>query len=56
MDSGILDDGKTPSRWNKCRFQCIICNKLSSEKRHVREHIIKIHGISLNEYEAQVKF
>ena len=53
MDNGILDDGKRPSRWNKCRFRCAICNKLSSEKRHVREHIIKLHGLSLNDYEAQ---
>ena len=53
MDRGILDDGRKPSRWNKCRFQCAICHKLSSEKRHVREHIIKVHGLSLNDYEAQ---
>ena len=53
IDSGVLDDGKKPSRWNKCRFRCAICGKLSSEKRHVREHIIKFHSLSLPEYEAQ---
>jgi hypothetical protein len=53
VDTGLLDDGKKPSRWNKCRFRCAICGKLSSEKRHVREHIIKFHGLSLPEYEAQ---
>lgn len=53
IDSGLLDDGKRPSRWNKCRFRCAICGKLSSEKRHVREHIIKFHGLSLPEYEGQ---
>ena len=21
VDSGVLDDGKKPSRWNKCRFR-----------------------------------
>jgi hypothetical protein len=42
MEGLILDDGRRPSRWNKCRFQCVICNKLSSEKRHIREHIIKV--------------
>ena len=46
VDSGLLDDGKKPSRWNKCRFRCAICGKLSSEKRHVREHIIKVHGLA----------
>ena len=53
VDSGLLDDGKKPSRWNKCRFRCAICGKLSSEKRHVREHIIKVHGLNLPDYEAQ---
>ena len=53
VDSGLLDDGKKPSRWNKCRFRCAICGKLSSEKRHVREHIIKFHGLSLPDYETQ---
>ncbi len=29
VDSGVLDDGKKPSRWNKCRFRCALCgNKL----------------------------
>merc|ERR1712141_206374 len=32
---------------------CAICGKLSSEKRHVREHIIKFHGLNLPDYEAQ---
>ena len=50
--NGLLDDGRTPSRWNKCRFKCQLCGKLSSEKRHVREHIVKIHGLTLQEYEA----
>ena len=50
--SGLLDDGRTPSRWNKCRFKCQLCGKLSSEKRHVREHIVKVHGLSLQEYES----
>lgn len=45
IDSGLLDDGKKPSRWNKCRFRCAICGKLSSEKRHVREHIIKVSTV-----------
>ena len=53
IDSGLLDDGKQPSRWNKCRFRCAICGKLSSEKRHIREHIIKFHGMSLPEYESE---
>ena len=48
-----MDDGKKPSRWNKCRFRCAICGKLSSEKRHIREHIIKLHGLALPDYERQ---
>ncbi len=44
---GLLDNGNQPSRWNRCRFQCAICLKLSSEKRHVREHIIKLHQLSM---------
>ena len=30
-----------------------ICLQLSSEKRHVREHIIKVHSLTLNDYESQ---
>ena len=37
----------------RCRFQCAICLKLSSEKRQIREHVIRTHGYSMNEYEAQ---
>ena len=50
--NGLLDDGRTPSRWNKCRFRCQLCGKLSSEKRHVRDHITKVHGLNLSDYEA----
>lgn len=53
VDPSLLDDGRKPSRWNKCRFRCVLCGKLSGEKRHIREHIIKIHGMSLNDYEMQ---
>ena len=31
--NGLLDEGKNPSRWNKCKFSCVLCKKLSSEKR-----------------------
>ena len=51
--TGILDEGKTPSRWNKCRFRCCLCKKLSSEKRIIREHIIKTHGLTLQDYESR---
>ena len=51
--SGILDEGKTPSRWNKCRFRCCLCKKLSSEKRIIREHIIKVHSLTLQDYESR---
>ncbi len=36
-----------------CTEKISSTGKLSSEKRHVREHIIKVHGLSLPEYEAQ---
>ena len=51
-EQAMLAGGHTPSRWNRCRFCCRICRKMSSEKRHVREHIIKDHGLSMPEYEA----
>eukprot|EP00095_Tigriopus_kingsejongensis_P008992 maker-scaffold783_size97670-snap-gene-0.20 protein:Tk08992 transcript:maker-scaffold783_size97670-snap-gene-0.20-mRNA-1 annotation:"hypothetical protein HMPREF1544_09400" len=48
----LVDNGNQPSRWNKCRFQCAICQKLSSEKRHIRDHIVKAHGVAMPDYEA----
>ena len=51
--NGLLDEGKSPSRWNKCRFRCCLCKKLSSEKRIIREHIIKVHGLTLQDYESR---
>ena len=51
-EQAMLAGGHAPSRWNRCRFCCRICRKMSSEKRHVREHIIKDHGLSMAEYEA----
>ncbi len=48
----LLDNGNQPSRWNRCRFQCAICHKLNSEKRHIREHVVKAHGMSMPEYES----
>ncbi len=51
-ERAMLETGHTPSRWNRCRFQCYLCKKMSSEKRHIREHIIKHHGISMPDYEA----
>ena len=50
-EQAMLAGGHAPSRWNRCRFCCRICRKMSSEKRHVREHIIKDHGLSMPEYE-----
>ena len=41
------------SKWNRCRFQCFICQKTSNEKRHIRDHIVKVHAISMVEYESQ---
>ena len=53
VTNGLLDEGKTPSRWNKCRFKCCLCKKFSSEKRIIREHIIKVHGLTLQDYEGR---
>ncbi len=53
VDPGLLDEGNSPSRWNRCRFQCAICLKTNSEKRHTREHITKAHQMSMQEYEEQ---
>jgi hypothetical protein len=49
----LVDNGNHPSRWNRCRFKCAICHKLSSEKRHIREHVVKAHGLAMPDYEAQ---
>ena len=49
----LLDNGNVPSRWNRCRFKCAICHKLSSEKRHIREQVVKMHALSMQDYEAQ---
>ncbi|TRY72430.1 hypothetical protein TCAL_14907 [Tigriopus californicus] len=48
----LVDNGNQPSRWNKCRFQCALCQKLSSEKRHIRDHIVKAHGMAMADYEG----
>ena len=40
-------------KWNKCKFQCPICDKISNEKRHIRSHTMSVHGISLDVLEAE---
>ena len=41
------------SKWNKCKFQCPICDKVSNEKRHIRTHTMSAHGMSLDALEAE---
>ena len=41
------------SKWNKCKFQCPMCDKISNEKRHIRTHTTSAHGISLDALEAE---
>ena len=41
------------SKWNKCKFQCPICDKVSNEKRHIRSHTMSAHGMSLDVLEAE---
>ncbi|XP_071743490.1 uncharacterized protein [Lepeophtheirus salmonis] len=41
------------SKWNKCRYKCQICQRITSEKPVIRDHIMKQHGFDLEDYEAQ---
>ena len=41
------------SKWNKCKFQCPVCDKISNEKRHIRTHTMSAHGMSLDVLEAE---
>ena len=41
------------SKWNKCKFQCPVCDKVSNEKRHIRTHTMSAHGMSLDVLEAE---
>lgn len=41
------------SKWNKCRFQCQICERVTSEKKLMRDHIMKAHGLTLDHYQSQ---
>ena len=54
--SGVVSENIStePSpKWNKCKFQCPICDKISNEKRHIRSHTMSVHGISLDVLEAE---
>ena len=54
--SGVTNENTStePSpKWNKCKFQCPICDKISNEKRHIRSHTLSAHGISLDLLEAE---
>jgi len=41
------------SKWNKCKFMCPLCNKVSNEKRHIRSHTTSAHSTSLDILEAE---
>ena len=41
------------SKWNKCKFTCPVCNKISNEKRHIRSHTMSAHSTSLDVLEAE---
>jgi len=41
------------SKWNKCKFMCPVCNKVSNEKRHIRSHTLSAHSTSLDIIEAE---
>jgi len=41
------------SKWNKCKFMCPVCNKVSNEKRHIRSHTMSAHSTSLDIIEAE---
>jgi len=41
------------AKWNKCRFSCVLCEKVSNEKRHIRNHVASVHGTTLEEIEAE---
>jgi len=41
------------SKWNKCKFMCPVCNKVSNEKRHIRSHALASHSTSLDILEAE---
>ena len=36
------------SKWNKCKFMCPVCNKVSNEKRYIRSHTMSAHSTSLD--------
>ena len=50
---GGLVSTQFSSKWNKCKFQCPVCDKISNEKRHIRTHTMSAHGMSLDVLEAE---
>ena len=48
-----LESTQFSSKWNKCKFQCPLCPKLSNEKRHIRSHTLAAHATSLDMLEAE---
>merc|ERR1711962_775299 len=39
--------------WNKCRFKCPLCEQESNEKKRIRQHTIREHGVSLEVLEQE---
>ena len=45
--------GVKEDRWNKCKFQCAICEWVSLDSRQMRSHIAAQHAISHDKYMQQ---
>ena len=43
--TGQVTSTQFSSKWNKCKFQCPLCDKISNEKRHIRTHTMLAHSI-----------
>ena len=48
--TGVVKD-KDP--WNRCQFQCKLCEIIYSDRRNVKSHIVMSHKMSYQDYVAE---
>ena len=48
--NGVVKD-KDP--WNKCQFQCKLCDIIYTDRRNVKSHIVMSHKMSYQDYVGQ---
>ena len=52
VDSSPHTTFKDKDPWNKCQFQCKLCEVIYTDRRNVKSHIVMVHKMSYQEYVA----